>query len=87
MPKRTPSKPPKQPLEAHETTGGITLAQLVQDPKDAEAYAALMRQLPVHTEKDTDDDVIAEIFAEQEAFLEAMEAPDEETPSKKPKQK
>jgi len=52
--------------------------ELILDPKDAEAYAALMRQLPIHTELSEDDKVLAEVFREQEAFLEAMEAPDEE---------
>ena len=56
----------------------ITPSEIIKDQKDAEAYAALMRQLPVHTEKDKDDDVLAEVFAEREAYLEAMEAPDEE---------
>lgn len=56
----------------------ITPSEIIKDPKDAEAYAALMRELPVHTEKDKDDDVLAEVFAEREAYLEAMEAPDEE---------
>jgi len=62
-----------------------TAAELVQDSKDAEAYAALMRELPVHNEED-DADVVA-AFKELDEFLEAAEAPDEETPSKKPKQK
>jgi hypothetical protein len=62
-----------------------TAAELVQDPQDAEAYAALMRELPVHNEED-DADVVA-AFKELDEFLEAAEAPDEETPSKKPKQK
>ena len=62
-----------------------TAAQLVQDPKDAEAYAALMRELPVHNEED-DADVVA-AFKELDEFLEAAESPDEETPSKKPKEK
>jgi hypothetical protein len=56
----------------------ITPADIIKDPKDAEAYVALMRELPVHTEKDKDDDVLAEVFAEREAYLEIMEGPDEE---------
>jgi hypothetical protein len=56
----------------------ITPSDIIKDPKDAEAYAALMRELPVHTEKDKDDDVLAEVFAEREAYLEIMEGPDEE---------
>lgn len=62
-----------------------TAAQLVLDPKDAEAYAALMRELPVHNEED-DADVVA-AFKEFDEFLEAAEAPDEEPPSEKPKHK
>lgn len=56
----------------------ILPSEIIKNSKDAEAYAAIMRQLPVHTEKDKDDDVLAEVFAEREAYLEAMEAPDEE---------
>lgn len=56
----------------------ITPSDIIKDPKDAEAYVALMRELPVHTEKDKDDDVLAEVFAEREAYLEIMEGPDEE---------
>lgn len=52
--------------------------QPVLDPKDAEAYAALMRELPIHTELSEDDKVLDEVFREREEFLEAMEAPDEE---------
>lgn len=83
------SKTPKQtqPLEPRETTSAITLEQLIQDPKDAEAYAALMRQLPIHTELSEDDKVLAEVFREHEEFLEAMEAPDEEDDETNPKQK
>lgn len=89
MPKRTPSKTPKQPqpLDPHETLGRKTLEQLIQDPKDAEAYAALMRQLPVHTELSEDDKVLDEVFREREEFLDAMEAPDEEDDETDPKQK
>jgi hypothetical protein len=50
--------------------------ELFKDPKDAEAYAALMRELPVHNEED-DADVVA-AFKELDEFLEAMEAPDED---------
>jgi DNA-binding GntR family transcriptional regulator len=50
--------------------------ELFKDPKDAEAYAALMRQLPIHSEEDDPDLVAA--FKEHEDFLEAMEAPDED---------
>jgi hypothetical protein len=52
--------------------------ELFKDPKDAEAYAALMRQLPIHTEEDENDAVLAAVFKEREDFLEAMEAPDED---------
>ena len=54
----------------------ITPSEIIKDPKDAEAYAALMRELPVHNEED-DADVVA-AFKELDAFLEAVEAPDEE---------
>jgi len=78
MRKRTPSKNPKQPqsIYPHQTTSGTTLEQLVQDPKDAEAYAALMRQLPIYTEQD--DPEVAAAFKELDEFLEVMESPDEE---------
>jgi hypothetical protein len=52
--------------------------ELFKDPKDAEAYAALMRQLPIHNEEDENDAVLAAVFKEYEDFLEAMEAPDED---------
>ena len=52
--------------------------ELFKDPKDAEAYAALMRQLPIHNEEDENDAVLAAVFKEHEDFLEAMEAPDED---------
>ena len=44
--------------------------ELFKDPRDAEAYAALMRQLPIHNEED-DPDLVA-VFKEREDFLEAM---------------
>jgi hypothetical protein len=50
--------------------------ELFQDPKDAEAYAALMRELPVHNEED--DPEVAAAFNELDEFLELMEGPDEE---------
>jgi len=54
----------------------ITPADIVKDPKDAEAYTTLMRELPVHTEED--DPAVVAAFKELDEFLEAAEAPDEE---------